>query len=62
MFIQETAQHGGRIEVVKKRLGKGWKGDFGPVNAYEIKNARVILGLDLDTKNDSNANTVIVSP
>jgi hypothetical protein len=35
--------------VVKKRLAKGWNAaDFGPVSAYEIKNATNVLGIELD--------------
>ena len=43
MFKDETNQE---IGVVKKRMGKGWDADFGPVSAYEIKNAVDVLGLD----------------
>lgn len=47
MFASETVASGGSLEVVKKRLGKGYKSDFGPVNAYEIKNARAVLGVEI---------------
>jgi hypothetical protein len=45
MFKAET---GADLLVVKKRMGKGWDADFGPVSAYEIKNATYVLGIDLD--------------
>lgn len=40
------AETGADMLVVKKRMGKGWDADFGPVSAYEIRNAVSILGLD----------------
>lgn len=46
MFKAET---GADLLVVKKRLAKGWNAaDFGPVSAYEIKNATNVLGIELD--------------
>ena len=45
MFKAET---GADLLVVKKRMGKGWDADFGPVSAYEIKNATNVLGIELD--------------
>lgn len=45
MFKAET---GADLLVVKKRMGKGWNADFGPVSAYEIKNATNVLGIELD--------------
>jgi hypothetical protein len=45
MFKAET---GADLLVVKKRLGKGWNADFGPVSSYEIKDATNVLGIELD--------------
>ena len=45
MFKAET---GAELIVTKKRMGKGWKTDFGPVSAYEIKDAVNVLGIELD--------------
>lgn len=44
MFKSETGEE---LRVVKKRLGKGWNADFGPVSAYEIRNAVNVLGIEL---------------
>lgn len=43
MFKAETGQE---LITTKKRLGKGWNSDFGPVNVYEIRNATTVLSLD----------------
>jgi len=43
-FKQETGQD---LPVVKKRLGAGWDTDFGAVNAFEIKDATNILGIQI---------------
>jgi len=44
MFKAETGED---LLVVKKRMGKGWNSDFGPVSAYEIRNAVNVLGIEL---------------
>jgi len=46
MFKSET---GVELLVVKKRLAKGWNADFGPVSAYEIRDATNVLGIELDS-------------
>lgn len=46
MFKAET---GTELAVIKKRMGKGWNADFGPVSAYEIKDATNVLGISLDS-------------
>lgn len=43
MFKAET---GRELNLVKKRMGKGWNADFGPVLAYEIKDADKVLGVE----------------
>lgn len=45
MFKEETKQE---LIVTKKRMGKGWNADFGPVNVFEIRNAVQVLGIDGD--------------
>jgi hypothetical protein len=45
MFKAETGEE---LIVTKKRMGKGWNADFGPVSAYEIKDATYVLGIELD--------------
>lgn len=45
MFKAET---GVDLLLTKKRMGKGWNADFGPVSAYEIKDAVNVLGIELD--------------
>lgn len=42
-FKDET---GKELSIIKKRMGKGWDADFGPVVAYEIKDAVAVLGLE----------------
>jgi hypothetical protein len=42
-FKDET---GKELHVIKKRMGKGWNADFGPVVAYEIIDAVNVLGLE----------------
>ena len=47
MFKKETGKD---MLLVKKRMGKGWDADFGPVLAYKIDDASTTLGFDdLDT-------------
>jgi hypothetical protein len=45
MFKEET---GKEITLIKKRMGKGWSKDFGPVLAYEIQDAQDVLGMEFD--------------
>jgi hypothetical protein len=52
MFKAET---GADLPVVKKRMGKGWNADFGPVSAYEIRNAVQVLGIELPEIEDGLA-------
>jgi hypothetical protein len=47
MFKQETGKD---LDITKKRMGKGWDADFGPVNTYEIKDANKVLGFDFADK------------
>jgi hypothetical protein len=54
-FKDET---GKSITVVRKRMGKGWNADFGPVSAYEIKNASEVLGVDIESELKTNDATV----
>lgn len=51
-FKQETKKD---LTLIKKRMGKGWNKDFGPVMTYEILNAKKVLGMDL------NANALAAS-
>lgn len=44
-FKQETGKD---LTLIKKRMGKGWNKDFGPVMTYEILNAKAVLGMELD--------------
>jgi hypothetical protein len=48
LFKKETGQ---TLDLIKKRMGKGWDTDFGPVLVYEIKDARTVLGIDIEPKN-----------
>lgn len=50
-----AAETGKDINVIKKRLGKGWSKDFGPVTAYEILNATTVLGMELSAEALKNA-------
>lgn len=43
-FKEET---GKELRVIKKRMGKGWNTDFGPVSVYEIENADTVLGMEV---------------
>lgn len=52
MFKEET---GADLPVIKKRMGKGWTADFGPVSAYEIKDAVKVLGIELPELDDGMA-------
>ena len=45
LFREET---GSELDMIKKRMGAGWDADFGAVNAYCIKDAVSVLGLDSD--------------
>lgn len=43
-FKEETGRD---LFIIKKRMGKGWDADFGPVVAYEIPDAINALGLEI---------------
>lgn len=43
-FKEET---GKELLVSKKRMGKGWNTDFGPVSTYEIRDADTVLGMEM---------------
>lgn len=49
LFLSET---GVELKQTKKRMGKGWDSDFGPVSVYEIHDAVNVLGLDESDLNE----------
>jgi hypothetical protein len=52
LFEEETGQ---KLDVIKKRMGAGWDADFGAVNAYHIKDAMSVLGLEVNEKEPPSA-------
>jgi hypothetical protein len=49
LFLKEVEGiPGAGLNLVKKRMSKGWKVDSGPVMAYEIPNAPTTLGVNFE--------------
>ena len=51
LFKSET---GIPLNVIKKRMGKGWDADFGSVAAYEIMNVKRLLGMTAGPRKDGS--------
>ena len=48
LYSSYTRETGGTMTLTKKRMGAGWRSDFGPVDAIEFPQAKKALNLDLD--------------